>query len=564
MKVPQVWRWLLNQPQKNNLAIIEEGADSAKRWRYDVAALLLLAAIFYFFGAGKIALLGPDEPRYAEVAREMLTSGDYVSTRLCGCLWFEKPVLYYWLTTVSYHLFGVNEFAARFASGAMATLTVLALYFALSRAVSAQLARLTALVLLSSAIFIVYARAATPDMALTATMTIAILAGYLASRAKGRAEFGYMTLCFAAMGLGLLAKGLVGVVLVVAILLTYLVIAGRLRFISWRYAPLYLSVLLAVSATWFLPVIVKHGWQFIQEFFIEQHFKRYLTNTYGHPQPFYFFTFIAIVGILPWAIFLFPAMLRLRALRPRTSERDAVLTLAWVWLAIPLVFFSLSESKLPGYLLPVFPALAILVGAELTVFLQPEKTRMMKVCGWLSAGVSVVLVAGFFWYLNKVGVAMTGAAIVFWVLPTAFAGVAIWASVKGKSRELLGGIAAVIVSLLLGSTSALFPVLSEKISLKTLSLAAAKALRPEEKIGFYILKEFAPVFYAQGRVVCHHDDVLNALDQNKLVPPLEQYPSVIFITRKRWLEGLMNDPRFTVEFIAQQGEFYALRVQLRK
>src|SRR5205085_8457512 len=121
MKVPQYLRWLFDQPQKNNFEIIEEHTDSAKRWVYDVAVLLVLASFFFFFGAGKIAFLGPDEPRYSEVAREMFVSGDYISTRLCGCLWFEKPVLFYWLAAASYHLFGVSEFAARFASGVAAT-----------------------------------------------------------------------------------------------------------------------------------------------------------------------------------------------------------------------------------------------------------------------------------------------------------------------------------------------------------------------------------------------------------------------------------------------------------
>jgi 4-amino-4-deoxy-L-arabinose transferase-like glycosyltransferase len=565
MNVPQILRWLFDQPQNHNPGIIEEPLVSAKRRLYDVAAIIALASVFFFFGAGKIALLGPDEPRYAEVAREMFASGDYISTRLCGCLWFEKPALFYWLTAGSYHLFGVSEFSARFASGLMATTAVLAVYFALSKALSVQLARLVAFTLLTSAIFIVYARAATPDMALAASMTVAILSAYLASRAKGQTAFGYMSLCFAATGLSLLAKGLVGLVLVSAILFTYLTIAGRLRFYRWRYAFAWVLIFCLVIATWYVPVTVKHGWQFINEFFIEHHFKRYLTNTYGHPQPFYFFTFIAIAGILPWAGFLPAAVFRLRSLRPRVNEIDSLLTLAWVWLLVPLIFFSISESKLPGYLLPVFPALAIIISAELERFLNREPGRLLAIGGWLTALIMTTLATSFFWYVKKAGVPLTGFSIMLLLLPFGFATIAIWAKLKMRHREVLACLAAAVFTIVISGTSLLFPKLNDEISLKKLSLEAVAALRPDEKIGFYILKEFSPVFYAEGRVVCGmgEGDVLNALREDKLVAPLELYPSLIFITRERWVAGLMKDPRFDVEFIARQDEFYAFRVKLK-
>jgi 4-amino-4-deoxy-L-arabinose transferase-like glycosyltransferase len=565
MNVPRYLRWLFYQPQKNNLEIIEEHTDSAKRRAYDVAVLLVLASVFFFFGAGKIAFLGPDEPRYSEVAREMFVSGDYISTRLCGCLWFEKPVLFYWLAAASYHLFGVSEFAARFASGLTATVTMLSLYFTLSRVASLQFARLTAFALMTSSIFIAYSHAATPDMSLTMAMTIAILSGYLATKSKGRGELGFMILCFAAMGLGMLAKGLVSIVLVTAILLTYLAIAGRLRFLRWRNLFIWVCAFLIVAAIWYLPVTLKHGWQFINEFFIEHHFRRYLTNTYGHPQPVYFFVFIAIVGVLPWTFFLLSATARIRLLKPRTSELDSLLTLAWIWLAIPLIFFSISGSKLPGYLLPVFPALAIILGAELERFLNGEGTRLLKIGGWLTALLMVLLTGGFIWYLKKQGMQFSGGQTIFFVLPVIFTGLCVWAMSQAKRREALACIAAVVLSIVIGGSTLLFPKLNDEISLKKLSLEAAAALRPNEKIGFYILKEFAPVFYAQGRVVCDvgEGDVLNALREDKLVPPLEIYPSLIFITRERWIEGLMKDPRFIVEFIAQQDEFYAFRVQLK-
>src|SRR5690349_9814038 len=104
----------MTDPSRDGKAkIIEEPQPAAKEWRFALAAIMATSAFAFFFGLGGLGLLGPDEPRYAEVAREMFAGGDYISTHLCGCLWFEKPVLLYWMSAISYRLFGINELAAR-------------------------------------------------------------------------------------------------------------------------------------------------------------------------------------------------------------------------------------------------------------------------------------------------------------------------------------------------------------------------------------------------------------------------------------------------------------------
>ena len=527
---------------------------------------MALASITFFFGSNRIALIGPDEPRYAEIAREMFTSGDYISPTLCGCLWFEKPALFYWLGAGAYRFFGVHEFAARFPSGVAAILCLLSIWFVLSRTGSRNWGLLSGVVLATSGIMIAYSHAATPDMVLTATMTIAILAAYMATRARGGNEYFYIALCGAAIGFSFLAKGLVGIVLVAAILVVYFLLVGRLGFFPRRSLWIGLAVFLVVSSIWYLPVTLRHGREFLDEFFIRHHFQRYISDVYGHPQPFYFFPVIAIMGVLPWSLFLLPAVARLRRLRPRESKRDSLLGLAWVWLAIPLTFFSVSESKLPGYLLPVFPALAILIGAEVERFLQHEGGRLMRIVGVLTAILVICLVGAFVWYLNRQSIAPAGWHMVFVLLPFGFAMMAMIAVFLEKRGGFLLSTLACVVSIVVSGASLLFPSLNEEISLKRLSVEAASALRADEKIGYYILKEYAAVFYSQGRVACGFEegDVLNALREDKLVPPLEIYPSMIFITRERWLEGLLKDGRFETEFLAQQGDYFALRVHLKR
>src|SRR5262249_11142015 len=224
--------------------------------------------------------LGPDEPRYAEVAREMFVSGDYISTRLCGCLWFEKPALLYWLSALGYRFFGVNEFAARFPTTLVAIGTVAMVCLALNGFGRRGLAFGSALVLATAGIVIAYARVATPDMILTATITASLLSGFQAGRSIGRARTIYWALAFSSTALAVLAKGLVGIVLVALILSFWMMMTGKLRTLGLWDSLIGLVAFSAVTGSWYGPVLWRHGWSFIEEFFIRHHFQRYTSNEF--------------------------------------------------------------------------------------------------------------------------------------------------------------------------------------------------------------------------------------------------------------------------------------------
>src|SRR5689334_16657257 len=246
---------------------LDEPSATAKQTLWRLLALAAAASVTFIFGLGRLALLGPDEPRYAEIAREMFASGDWISPRLCGCLWFEKPALVYWLLALGYRTFGVNEFAARLPVAVAALLTVLLLYAVIQRLASPRMAWITALVLLTSGMFIGYARVAAPDMPLAATMTAALLAGFLATQANGQKRGLCWTLAFAAMGLAVLAKGLPGIALVVCTFVIYFIWLRRADLIILRELISGTLVFLLVAAIWYAPVTMRHGWEFIHEFF---------------------------------------------------------------------------------------------------------------------------------------------------------------------------------------------------------------------------------------------------------------------------------------------------------
>ena len=547
----------------NKAKIIVEAQPPAKHTRSAIVAILTASAFAFFFGLGQLGFLGPDEPRYAEVAREMFESGDYISTRLCGCLWFEKPALVYWMSAAGYRLFGVDEFAARAPIALAALATVALIYFAVRRLGSHSVALTSALILTTSGIFIAYARVSTPDMVLTAAITASLLTAFHSLRASGPTRSVLWAISFLFVGLAVLAKGLVGALLVFSILGIHLILAGRLRSVRWRDWLIGLVVFLAVAASWYGPVTARHGWAFIEEFFVRHHFQRYTSNEFGHPQPFYFFFLVAMAGVAPWSFFLIPAIGRFRSL---WESRDSLLGLAWIWVVVPIVFFSFSESKLPGYILPIFPALAVIIGVEVERFLSREADGVLSKAAWLTGLLVTGMSIGFLIFVRSESVSVGGWRILLDGLPLVLAVVSLIALASKKGLAFVVSASGVVISIILASVILLFPTLQGEVTLKSLSLEAAEALRPGEKIGFYLKKEFAPVFYSGGRVLCEprRGGTFYALHQNMVADALQNESSLILITDWKWREGLERDPRFTTELIASQGESLALRVTLKR
>jgi 4-amino-4-deoxy-L-arabinose transferase-like glycosyltransferase len=468
----------------------------------------MLSLVTLFWGAGALPLLGPDEPRYSEIAREMWASGDYVSPRLCGKLWFEKPVLLYWGQALGYTLLGVNEGAARLPCGVAALGLVLALAAFAGRWVFPRAGIATGVVAATSLAFVVFSHAATTDMMLAATLGGALLCGFIATRVPepSRATL-WLGLMGAFTGASMLAKGLVGPLFVVLILGAYCVWTRprlALRPISFLLAFVAFAL---VAATWYLPVYLRHGNDFIHEFFVRHHFQRYTTNEFKHPQPFYFFPAIALIGMLPWTLWVLPAFMRVRAWRPRDSDADATRVFALLWAVIPIAFFSISESKLPSYILPAFPALALLAGDQ------------------LSAGT--------------------------------------WLPRLSWRRPVLAG-GSVLV--LIGMAIALFvvwPSRARKQVVKPLSLAVAERLRPGEKIAFYKLpRDYAPMFYTRGRVYTGEGerDVFSAESPEEFLPLLKTR-SIVVITRERDDSQLA---RFKPTLLVRMGDFDAVRLESQR
>jgi len=363
---------------------------SAKRgWLVVLAA----AGLVYFFHLGSFPLLGPDEPRYAQVAREMFERADPVTPTLGGLPWFEKPALLYWLMMAGYALFGVGEFAARAGSALSGLATVAFVGWAAARAEHESGMRLRGLglacatVTASCAGLVVFSHAATFDVVLTATVTAALACFYASEvEREGSARRLMLAGFYAAVGASLLAKGLVGVVIPGGVVVFYHLLRRRFpnpfRLGAWWGLPLAA----AVAALWYGPVSARHGWQFFDAFVLQHHFARYLSNKYAHPQPFWFYVPITLLLALPWTAFFARGLWAARGANWHADDAETKLrALSVAWVLVPVLFFSLSGSKLPGYVLPALPGALLLAGWAVLKYLRGEgELWTMRLTGLLA------------------------------------------------------------------------------------------------------------------------------------------------------------------------------------
>jgi 4-amino-4-deoxy-L-arabinose transferase-like glycosyltransferase len=346
--------------------------------------VLALAAGIYvcLFGhLGAMGLVGPDEPRYASIARAMAETHDWVTPRLNGQPWFEKPVLYYWAAGMAFRLFGVSEFAARFPSALGAVFATLALAWAALRFHGRGPALLTLLLMPTTLGMFAFARAATPDMlfaaALAGTMATAAALLWLGEiparhRVAIRVAFG------ALLGAATLAKGPAALVLAGGSVLLWAIASRRWPEALRLFDPLAILTFCLVALPWYVVCALRNP-GFLRVFLLAHNFERYLTPVFHHEQPFWFFVPILALALLPWtALLVLLARDSIQTWRTPTALASPALFFA-CWTIFPFLFFSFSKSKLPGYILPALPPLVLLLARSISCLLY-EKGLLARVC----------------------------------------------------------------------------------------------------------------------------------------------------------------------------------------
>ncbi len=348
-----------------SLQALSMNSLSLRSFTIAVAGLFAVLAAIWLTDIGHRKLANPDEGRYSVLAMHMADSGDFVTPRLNGLKYFEKPPMQYWATAAAFKVFGKSEWSARLYTALAGLLCVLIVSYTAARLFTREIGLFAGLALIACPYFAALAKIVTLDMGLTLWTTLTVCAFMLSLHTDAQrplsARQKLAWLCVAAIGSAgaVLSKGLIGIVFPGAVLFLYCLLNAdwsRLGSIKWWLAvPLFLVVV----SPWFV-LVAERNPEFLHFFFIHEHFQRFTTTQHRRVEAWWFFLPILFVGVLVWAFLLIPALLR-GWHHANHSHGFRPLRFALLWVLFVIGFFSLSGSKLPAYILPTFPFLAMLI-----------------------------------------------------------------------------------------------------------------------------------------------------------------------------------------------------------
>lgn len=332
-----------------------------RSWLCDLSLLALVIGVFYFLWLGSYALITPDEGRYGEIARELFTTGNYLSPRLDGALFFDKPILMYWLVALSIKYWGVSEWSLRFCSALIGIFGCLINYIAGRYLFDRRTGILSAVILATTPLYYFNSHYLNMDLAVAVFISGALLSFIIAMQAlNGHKKFFSLSLAYICVGLAVLTKGLIGIVFPIMIIGLWILLLNRWRLILQMHLISGLSLFFIICAPWYILLQRQHP-QFFHYFFITQQFSRYMATNFNSPQPWWFYLPVVLLSFMPWSFFIVQAF--------RRDDDRQIQATRWfllLWIVVVLVFFSIPHSKIITYINPIFPPLALLVGNYLS------------------------------------------------------------------------------------------------------------------------------------------------------------------------------------------------------
>ncbi|MCX7893343.1 MAG: glycosyltransferase family 39 protein [Burkholderiales bacterium] len=359
-----------------------------------VAGLLaaLLVGFLWFGNLEFRDLADPDEGRYAEVPREIIATGDWVTPRLNDLKYFEKPPLQYWITAAAYRVFGVDEWVARLGTAVAGLLGALVVLVAGSRLYGREVGALAAAMLLGTLHYALFSHILTLDTTVTLFLTLTVLAFAAAQRDAARAaeRRRWMLVAWASAAGAVLTKGLIGLVLPAGAVAAYVLVHRDWRLLSRLELARGVPLFFAICAPWFVVVSMRNP-EFARFFFWHEHVERFLQPGHGRPGAWWYFLPILAIGALPWLALL--AWSAPRWWRQEAAARFRPTRFLVIWVAVVFLFFSASHSKLPAYIEPVFPALALLGASQVARI--PARTLAFLLAAVVPAVVALALLVPF-------------------------------------------------------------------------------------------------------------------------------------------------------------------------
>ncbi|MBD3426405.1 MAG: phospholipid carrier-dependent glycosyltransferase [Candidatus Omnitrophica bacterium] len=455
-----------------------------------ILILIAVMLFLYFFGLGDMPLTDPDETFYAQTAKEMLEADEWVTPMIFGKPQFEKPVLYYLLIVLSYMVFGVGEFAARFPSAVFGILGVLGVYFFGRLLFSPLCGFLSGMVMATCVQYLVLARGCVTDMVLLVFILYTLLFFLMGWMGKGR---GYFYLASVAAALAVLTKGPIGLFLPGLTVLLFILLTRQWK--RFPEIPLLrcILLLLLVSLPWYIAVYRMHGSAFVDEFFGFHNVTRFLVPEHRIGTSPYFYIPVILGGFFPWSTFLlFGAWNMWRHPHPGSADSRAgnYRLFLLLWFLVVFLFFSSSSTKLVTYIFPLFPVLALVAGRFWERFItssdEDERTSFfMKISFWILVGSSPVAAAGAVFlvryeYATTSAVQGTIMASVLYLLAIIVSALFF---LKRRRMASFGAIASSVLVCALPVVWFILPVVGVHESSKELSLKVRELASSDEAVG---------------------------------------------------------------------------------
>ncbi len=475
----------------------------SQTWLKDLVFFVIVLGGFYAIWIGGHALFTPDEGRYSEVAREMVASGDYVTPRLNGVAFLDKPALYYWLQASAIKFFGLKEAALRFWPALLGVLGCLITYLAGNFLFNRRTGILSALILATCPLYYGAAHYANLDLEVAVLVSNALMLFIMAAHmplGKIRSATLFGSYFFA--GLAFLTKGLIGIVFPAAIIGAWILLLNRWTLLKNIHLMLGLIMFACITIPWYV-LVQQANPEFLHFFFVTQQVARFLTKgDYNNKAAFWFYAPIVLAGIFPWTIFVFQSLAYHIKKCWENRQKYATNLFFLLWFLIVFTFFSIPKSKTVGYILPTFPTLALLIGSYLDTQWDNVKAKGIR-WGWIAfIMLSAITAVGFFYaphiarlnieddfkpFLLTGGVLFSTAAIVamFFTKNT---------SLK-KSFIVLLGVACSFLLLMISSTPAL-----NKRSIKPITTELNAIAKPDDEIVTYYKFYYDLPIYTQRRV----------------------------------------------------------------
>lgn len=463
-----------------------------------ISTLIAICLILFFFSLGDRALWDIDEGMHAATSKDMVLSGDWLTPQYNGEKFYDKPPLHNWLVAIAFLIFGFTEFAARLPAALLGLGCVMVTYWMGRQIFGPTAAFLSAVVLATSAEYLILARVVVHDISLAFFITLALALFYLGYRNE-RHRRRLFLLGYAAMGFSVLAKGPVGVLLPVTIIGVFLIFKRQLSFLKQMQIGWGILILLAVAAPWYILISLKDP-DYFNYFFIKQNLGNFFSKEVRHPEPIYYYIPIVMGGMFPWSTFLPLALFRAFRIR-RTASNDGML-FALIWFAVIFIFFSIASSKLGTYILPLIPAGSLLVGALLHESFNGSSRGLAKGIFFSYLPLVIILPLALIYILlfppvnlkADVGLDLRWIYyLVAWLVACCF--LSMGQLVRKKYKLFIGSIVGTVITVFLFFLIFLVPPIEPFRSGKGLAQKIDKLIEPREDLVFYHRERDTFLFY---------------------------------------------------------------------